>query len=1787
MKKKVFLGLSLLACATFSLASCVKTTQGGNQDNKTSETPASESKVNDNQSSSESSSENTPSVTPSQDDNQNNPAPSNDEGQDIPSTPSNDETKEYVHVTFYSNGGTFIGVRDVEKGAKVAKPTNPVKESTVSTNYEFEGWYLDNNTFQNKFDFENDVIDADMALYAKYTESVREYNVTFVDENGNIIETQKLAYGSDIAAPQAPVKDADLEYTYTFDNWYTSNNTSIEELTVSGNLSFAPKYNRTAKKYNITWVDENDNTLLTKNDVVYSDEFEGVLPTKAPSGEYVYELEWVETINENNITRKASFKAVPKVFNVTWKMADGTVLEVDENVAYNSTLSFDGTLPTVANKMFAFWSKDGVNKYDLSTKATAEIELIAVYKEYVKVGFGQGLTPWTDLRTQAGVSGTTAFGKDVSLNGFTFVGSKQRLDDNSTYNSQGGSITVELTGDVNELHLSAVSASKDAATLTVKKGDQVIYTLAVAGSGKNASFDLVGLSSGTYTITFPKDGATGSASIKATTLYVATPKQYVNVLFEENGGSEVTDQQVLKNGKLASIPTPVKSGYRFEGWYLSSDNGVTLDEEVDLNTVFADNTTVYAKWHLLTEDEMASVSFGFNINGVSLSSLNVEKNKSLVLPTAPEVSGYRFEGWYSDSSYSTKLNDSVTITGNKTIYGKYIKLVTVTFLDANNQVLAIKTVDYETAFSNVEKPTAPYIENKLFDYWVLEGTTTEFTATDDVTSNIVLTPVYKNVGSSAEKIVYQAQEGLQESAYFEFKKYTDAESYALYEVGSNDSLTKLTEKDCYLSVYDNKARFDVFGLTEGNHKFLVAPVLGGTDALGLGTYSDVLNVEAYDRSGFAHFNYTDGVGAYKDNGQLKDNAIVLYVTDQNKNTVELTYGGITVKGIGNILNSVGADVGGGLCSNGGSANTNQGIIKKLAENNIPLVVRFVGCVSNTGLYQKATFNAASTPLIDGLTIYDSTGNGGTVGDNGHMARMKSGKDITLEGVGSSAIIDGWGFHFIAESSAPELGKSFEVRNLTFINTPEDAIGMEGNQVSKNASSDLSASVERCWIHNNEMYGPHISNPAESDKAEGDGSCDFKRGQYLTVSYNYFEGCHKTNLVGSADYSLQFNLTYHHNYWYMCKARGPLTRRANVHMYNNVFYGQTDYSMNTRADAYIYSEYNLFYACKSPQAVEGGAIKSYNDSISSVIWNKGTPATVVTSKDQVVANNCQFSARGIKYDKFDTDSTLSYIPSNNYYLQEDITEARKVIYARCGVAKTSLIDINNVTMNDISYLNEVVSNATVHQLSVPTELTNIGKISKTIYAFEITDYATVTIDTEDNGVLVNEAGVVMVEGNGTAVLAPGKYMVQALQFQPGDSGKLTQLVFKEFNLKTLKLEAYDSAALSNALKAQFVDEVSSISNVEYTDACYNSLKKAQATYNSIPAQAKNDVADTLATLNSKMAEFKTLGKTYVEGLIDAIPATINANNSSSVIFARNEYNTLVNRISDVVVSNYSKLVAAEEEMKSIAIQIFVSLVDAIPTTITYTTDCKNALINAESAYANLDEDQIKDSQVVSAYAKLQTAIAKYDSLENVGQVNTLIANANSLTTYKAAYDAYNELTATEKASVVGYTNMLINYTIAAIDDIGTVTEASGDKIVLARSLYNEIDSASKPSVTNYSTLTAAESAYEALAASIIKWSYDGKYTSDSVSCSGNKKTTAATFGSDTYSSGLKMESSAGEITITITKTMKLTVYQTGGTSLKIDGTAVDVSKLVDYELSAGTHKITKGSGSAYVYAILLI
>jgi len=68
-------------------------------------------------------------------------------------------------VTFNSNGGSAVLSQSINYGSTAAEPPNPVKNAYA---LKFGGWYTDNTTFNNKWNF-TDTVTADIALYAKWS----------------------------------------------------------------------------------------------------------------------------------------------------------------------------------------------------------------------------------------------------------------------------------------------------------------------------------------------------------------------------------------------------------------------------------------------------------------------------------------------------------------------------------------------------------------------------------------------------------------------------------------------------------------------------------------------------------------------------------------------------------------------------------------------------------------------------------------------------------------------------------------------------------------------------------------------------------------------------------------------------------------------------------------------------------------------------------------------------------------------------------------------------------------------------------------------------------------------------------------------------------------------------------------------------------------------------------------------------------------------------------------------------------------------------------------------------------------------------------------------------------------------------------------------------------------------------------------------------------------------------------------------------------------------------------
>ncbi|MBU3111037.1 InlB B-repeat-containing protein [Clostridium lacusfryxellense] len=117
-------------------------------------------------------------------------------------------TISHANVSFNSNGGSARTSLSVEYNGKAITPAVPTK-----TGYTFGGWYKDNTTFANLFNFTNTAITENVTLFAKW--KINSYVVTFNNKGGSAVTSKITNYNSLITVPVTPTKAG-----YTFGGWY-------------------------------------------------------------------------------------------------------------------------------------------------------------------------------------------------------------------------------------------------------------------------------------------------------------------------------------------------------------------------------------------------------------------------------------------------------------------------------------------------------------------------------------------------------------------------------------------------------------------------------------------------------------------------------------------------------------------------------------------------------------------------------------------------------------------------------------------------------------------------------------------------------------------------------------------------------------------------------------------------------------------------------------------------------------------------------------------------------------------------------------------------------------------------------------------------------------------------------------------------------------------------------------------------------------------------------------------------------------------------------------------------------------------------------------------------------------------------------------------------------------------------------------------------------------------------------------------------------------------------------
>ena len=189
------------------------------------------------------------------------------------------------------------------------------------------------------------------------------------------------------------------------------------------------------------------------------------------------------------------------------------------------------------------------------------------------------------------------------------------------------------------------------------------------------------------------------------------------ITFDPDNGDQPSTQKVnwSKDGETlaAPYPAPNKKGYTLDGWYYDN-NGTETKWNFDTDKARY-TMTLKAKW----EPSSYSVTLQTN-NGTIASGKEVTGytyGTGAVLPTAADITreGYRFDGWYADSSFSDSpiTEISATETGNKTFYAKWTKNTTpiIPGKDTNNIVEQYKTDDSSSGEQTDREVPSPVVKN--------------------------------------------------------------------------------------------------------------------------------------------------------------------------------------------------------------------------------------------------------------------------------------------------------------------------------------------------------------------------------------------------------------------------------------------------------------------------------------------------------------------------------------------------------------------------------------------------------------------------------------------------------------------------------------------------------------------------------------------------------------------------------------------------------------------------------------------------------------------------------------------------------------------------------------------------------------------------------------------------------------------------------------------------------------------------------------------------------------------
>lgn len=362
-------------------------------------------------------------------------------------------------------------------------------------------------------------------------------------------------------------------------------------------------------------------------------------------------------------------KWTPINYNITYNLNGGTNNSDNPN-SYTIEDSFEFKTPTKAGYTFAGWYTNKTFSKQITNIEEGTIGNKTVYAKWTLNGYKikyelNGGINNKDNPENYSVENKIEL-KDPSKAGYTFIGWYINDKKVSVLNGQySNDLTIiakweSVRHKINYELIDGKNNSENPSDYTVedyiefKEPTKNGYVFSGWYSDKEYTKEIKSISKGT--------------NIDITIYAKWEPVKY-NIKYELNGGIINTNINSYTIEDTINLPIPTRQGYIFDSWY--SDKALTQKAST-IAAGTTDDKIYYAKWTVRKYNITYNLNKGTN---PSTAATGGTIESSVTLPT-PTRTGYKFAGWYTDSSFTNQIGFiSEGNINDVVLYAKWSKIV--------------------------------------------------------------------------------------------------------------------------------------------------------------------------------------------------------------------------------------------------------------------------------------------------------------------------------------------------------------------------------------------------------------------------------------------------------------------------------------------------------------------------------------------------------------------------------------------------------------------------------------------------------------------------------------------------------------------------------------------------------------------------------------------------------------------------------------------------------------------------------------------------------------------------------------------------------------------------------------------------------------------------------------------------------------------------------------------------------------------------------------------------------